>query len=227
MLALVPIDKKNIAQGLAKEILGHLQKTQPPGGSGDLTLSSLRKVVAEEVRAALGGAQRAPQARSWATVAAGALGPAQAEPQSLPKKVIPQRITREILVRGNSLPASLAKRSPQEIVQAINQASTRKGAIAARKLPSGDTIVTFQDAPTKEWHTCNNQWIQQAFGEQAKEAYRTFAVLVKGLRKEDLQGVTEETLGKELGLQSIDKVKIRLPGSPGATRATALVTFTS
>ena len=64
LLALVPTDKKNIAQGLAKEILGNLQKTQPPGGLGDLTLSSLRKVVAEEVRAALGGAQKAPQARS-------------------------------------------------------------------------------------------------------------------------------------------------------------------
>jgi hypothetical protein len=112
LLALVPTDKKNIAQGLAKEILDHLPGSQPPEGSGDLTLSSLRKVVAEEVRAALGGAQRAPQARSWATVAAGALGPAQAEAQGLPKKVIPQRITREILVRGNSLPASLARRSP-------------------------------------------------------------------------------------------------------------------
>ena len=112
LLALVPTDKKNIAQGLAKEILGHLQRTQPPRGSEDLTLSSLRKAVAEEVRAALGGPQGAPQARSWATVAAGALGSAQAEARSLPKKVIPQRITREILVRGNSLPASLAKRSP-------------------------------------------------------------------------------------------------------------------
>ena len=50
---------------------------------------------------------------------------------------------------------------------------------------------------------------------------------MKGLRKEDLQGVTEETLGKEIGLQTIDKVKIQLPGSPGATRATVLVTFTS
>jgi len=52
----VPTDKKNIAQGLAKEILDYLQGRQPPEGSGDLTLSSLRKVVAEEVRAAFGGA---------------------------------------------------------------------------------------------------------------------------------------------------------------------------
>jgi len=32
----------------------------------------------------------------------------------------------------------------------------------------------------------NNQWIQQAFGEQVKEACRTFAVLVKGLKRADL-----------------------------------------
>ena len=71
-------------------------------------------------------------------------------------KAIPQRINREILVRGNDLPASFKERTPIEITQAINQASTRKGAIAARKLPSGDTIVTFQDPASKEWHSRNN-----------------------------------------------------------------------
>jgi hypothetical protein len=50
------------------------------------------------------------------------------------------------------MPADLAKRTPAEIIQAINQASTKKGAIAARKLPSGDTVVTFNDPATKEWH---------------------------------------------------------------------------
>ena len=82
--------------------------------------------------------------------------------------------------------ADLAKRTPAEIIQVINQASAKKGAIAARKLPSGDTVVTFSDSTTKEWHNQNSQWIQQAFGDQAKEACRTFAVLVKGLKRADL-----------------------------------------
>ena len=55
------------------------------------------------------------------------------------------------------MPADLAKRTPVEIIQAINNASTKKGAIAARKLPSGDIVVTFSDQATKEWHTKNNQ----------------------------------------------------------------------
>ncbi|EAQ85560.1 hypothetical protein CHGG_09574 [Chaetomium globosum CBS 148.51] len=85
-------------------------------------------------------------ARSWAAVVAGE--------GELPKKIIPGRLNKEILVRG-SIEPSLTRRSPQEIVQAVNGASERKGAVAARKLPSGDVIVTFQDAETKEWHAKN------------------------------------------------------------------------
>ena len=88
-------------------------------------------------------------------------------------------------------------------------------------------MVTFSDPTTKDWHTKNNQWLQQAFGDQAKEAYRTFAVLVKGLRKADLQGTTEEAFGTAIGLRSVDKVKFRLPTNPGFTRAIVLVTLES
>jgi hypothetical protein len=84
------------------------------------------------------------------------------------------------------MPADLAKRSLAEIIQAINQASAKKGAIAARKLLSRDIVVTFSDPATKEWYSQNGQWVQQAFGEQAREACRTYAVLVKGLKRADL-----------------------------------------
>ena len=157
-------------------------------------------------------------ARSWAAVVAGE--------GELPKKIIPGRLMKEILVRGSTEP-SLTRRSPQEIVQTVNGVSERKGAIAARKLPSGDVIVTFQDAETKGWHTRNEGWIGTAFGETAKEAKRTFSVLVKGMLKRDLKDVTEATFGKQLGLPSIEKVKFRIPTIEGVTRATALVTLTS
>jgi hypothetical protein len=48
------------------------------------------------------------------------------------------------------MPADLAKRTPAEIIQAINQVSTKKGAIMARKLPSRDIVVTFNDSTTKD-----------------------------------------------------------------------------
>ena len=139
----------------------------------------------------------------------------------------PQRANREILVRGNGLPADLASRTPAQITQAVNLATSQQGVIAARKLPSGDTVVTFRDEATKEWHSQNNNWIQQAFGDQAREACKTYAVLLKGLRKADLQGVTEEAFSKEISLQKVDKIKFRLPSNQGFTRATVLVTFTS
>ena len=69
---------------------------------------------------------------------------------SQPTKTIPQRINQEILVRGADILADLAKRTPAEIIQVINQASAKKGAIVARKLPSGDIVVTFSDPTTKE-----------------------------------------------------------------------------
>jgi hypothetical protein len=101
------------------------------------------------------------------------------------------------------------------------------GAIAARKLPSGDVIITFKDAGTRYWHAKSGGWIGAAFGETAKEAKRTFAVLVKGMLKRDLKDVTEAVFGKELGLTSVRKVKYRIPTTEGVTRATVLVALTS
>ena len=58
----------------------------------------------------------------------------------------------------------------------MNGASEKKGAVAARKLPSGDVVVTFQDGRTKDWHVSeeNSGWIGKAFGEGAREGKRTF-----------------------------------------------------
>jgi len=72
-------------------------------------------------------------------VAAATTGPTQVPVKAAP----PSRLAREVLVRGAGLSASLAKRTPQEIVQAVNTASVTKGAIAARKLPSSNIVVTF------------------------------------------------------------------------------------
>ena len=109
----------------------------------------------------------------------------------------------------------------------MNGVSERKGAVAARKLPSGDVVVTFQDSATKEWYEGKEGWIEKAFGETAREAKRTFAVLIKGIRKGDLKGVTEAEFRRGLGLSSVDRAKFRIPTIKGVTRATVLVTLTS
>ncbi|KAK3317032.1 hypothetical protein B0H66DRAFT_576649 [Apodospora peruviana] len=70
--------------------------------------------------------------------------------------------------------------SVRGIIQAVNHASTKKGAVAARKLPSGDTVITFQGMTTRDWHSTNSVCIKDAFGQQAEESERIFAVLLKG-----------------------------------------------
>ncbi|EAQ89439.1 hypothetical protein CHGG_06058 [Chaetomium globosum CBS 148.51] len=81
---------------------------------------------------------------------------------------------------GSQRVSTTLHKGPQSKIIAGHQSkpSTKQGAIAARKLPSGDTVVTFNDSNTKSWHfQPTPSRIQQAFGEQAKEAGRTYAVL--------------------------------------------------
>ena len=85
-----------------------------------------------------------PTTRTWATMAAGSLN------QTVPKKVVPARQSQEVLIRGSYMATEHRNRSPQETMQAINQASTRQGAIATRHLPSRNIVVTFKDSATKQ-----------------------------------------------------------------------------
>ena len=93
---------------------------QPVEGPEVLTVTHLQKVVTEAVRAAMGPIQGPAQGRSWATVAAGTTSGNGLTQPNHPTKTIPQRINRETLIRGANLPADLAKRTPVEIIQAIN-----------------------------------------------------------------------------------------------------------
>jgi hypothetical protein len=226
LLALVPADTKAQAQGIIsklKEVYRASGRAEGPAlGPTGLPEQGLRKLIAEEVKKAIVETnQRKPQARTWADIAAGApLGDPAA-----PQKVVPPRAARELTIRGAGMPAELAKRTPAQVIQAVNQASDRpNGAIAARKLPSGDIILTFKDPATKEWYSANREkWVPKAFGPQAREATRTFAILVKGVHRKDLEGVSEATFQQEISLQSVDKVKFRLPVAKGYTRATILI----
>lgn len=226
LVGLASPEKRGAARGMGQDLLAALHKiyNATQNQTGNISLANIRKAMAEEMKAALSETQ---DKRSWAAVASHGAAPA---PQSLPNtptKIVPTRVNKEILVRGRGMPADLARRTPQETIQAVNRVSIKKGAVAARRLPSGDTIITFQSAGARDWHSTNANWIKEAFGEQAEESKRTFAVLLKGVWKKDLQGVTEEEFGKETGLHTVDKVKFRVPRHREATRATVLVALTS
>lgn len=124
--------EKGVAQTVARELNQACQKLRAAAATAAAaaapartpeafpSLQSLRKVIAEEVKAAMVGASkgaapgapglprapRAPSAATWAAVAG----------SGVPKKVVPARLGREVLVKAREAPAELAKRTPQEVV---------------------------------------------------------------------------------------------------------------
>ena len=143
MATLVPQEKQAFAQTLIEAVLDCF--TSPV-----FLEAALKKVVLQGVQEALAVSpplfqqhdqQTPPQTKpaTWAIVAAGTIGP----PQFPVKAPPPSRLARKVLVRGTGQSPSLVKRTPQEIVQAVNTASVTKGAVTARKLPSRDVVVTF------------------------------------------------------------------------------------
>ena len=154
LITVAEAGEKAAAQDLAEKIVN--QWLQGPGAQRAqeaITITNLQKVVTDAVQAAVKTTMSNPLARTWADVASGAQPIASGAIQGPPRKVIPQRANRETLIKGNDLPADLANRTLAEITQTVNQATSQQGVIVARKLLSGDIVVTFRDEATKEWHS--------------------------------------------------------------------------
>ncbi|KAG6318358.1 hypothetical protein E4U44_007933 [Claviceps purpurea] len=65
------------------------------------------------------------------------------------------RVHREVVVKGSSISSTVIGRNPVEIVNAVNGAIQAPVAVAARRLQSGDTVVTFREL---------DAWVKTAFG---------------------------------------------------------------
>ena len=81
--------------------------------------------------------------RTWAMVAAGHGGVDDLATRR--EQPVPKKFSREIVVRATGQTPDLANRTAEEVVRAVNVASLKMGAIAMRKLPSGDMVVTFEE----------------------------------------------------------------------------------
>jgi hypothetical protein len=112
LVALSNPEKKGTARGMGQDLLTAVCKVYnaAQNQTGTISLANLRKVVAEEVKAAVTGAQ---DKRSWAAVASQESNPSQTQAIT-PAKTVPARLNKEILVRGKGMPADMAKRTPQE-----------------------------------------------------------------------------------------------------------------
>ena len=69
--------------------------------------------------------------------------------------------TRQLRVDGAPTPM----RTSKEVVDSVNKALGVREALAARRLGSGDTVVTFQEYALR--YKVDNAWIKKAFGEEA------------------------------------------------------------
>ena len=169
-------------------------------------------------------AAQAPQ-KSWAAVAARSV--AAGEQQSV-QKVVPARQARELIVRpkeGGWEP-EIQGRSPEQTVQAVNTALGAAHAIAARRLRSGDVLLTFRSETEK---AAEGPWIEKAFEQGAQLRKRVYAVVAKRLPAGELRSVQAAAFLQALkGSNRVDitKCTIRL-GPPGTLWASAVVLVSS
>jgi hypothetical protein len=64
-------------------------------------------------------------------------------------QVILERRIRELRIRADGQAEDLARRSAVEVVAATNTTIGSLKVVATRRLPSGDTILTFKDSIPK------------------------------------------------------------------------------
>ena len=92
LVALARPEARGTARGMGQDLLAGIRKNYNAAQTqnGNISLANLRRVVAEEVKAAVNGAQ---DRRSWATVAAAApQGPTPTQTQhGTPSKIVPAR----------------------------------------------------------------------------------------------------------------------------------------
>ncbi|KAK7426137.1 hypothetical protein QQZ08_007302 [Neonectria magnoliae] len=63
-----------------------------------------------------------------------------------PERTTRSRIEREVTIRTRNAPPDISNRTPKDTIAAANRARSDSSVIAARKLPSGNTVLTFLTA---------------------------------------------------------------------------------
>jgi len=114
-----------------------------------------------------------------------------------PDREIPTRLEREILVHRSETTAAL---HPETLVQRVNRAkktSILGKVIAARRLPSGDLVLTTDSADTKKQLEADDKWIQ-ALGEGSQLSRRKFPVLAHSVLLRDFDAGQQEQAIKRI-----------------------------
>lgn len=131
------------------------------------------KDIAEAVRG-LTKTTQAAAPLSYASV----LQRGASQPKEMP---VPARRSREVTIAPGKETAVQRQRSGQEIVRDINASIECDAAIAARRLQSGDTLLTFEtEDARKKWE--KDPKVVQMFGIDARIRTKEYTVLAHGIR---------------------------------------------
>jgi hypothetical protein len=107
-------------------------------------------------------------------------------PSNSNKKQVPLRHKREIIiVRGDETTAQ-KNRSYKELVEQLSSWGIAGAAVAIRKLPSGDMIMTMEDEQARTSWLADTKWLE-TFGAGARVKRRDFAVIAHGIRVNQVQ----------------------------------------
>jgi hypothetical protein len=117
-----------------------------------------------------------------------------------PVREVPKRLARELVI---ACPDASPQDRGRPIAQIVEEINKLKGSavpgrvLAARRLPSGDILITADTAETKEQLESSSSWLP-AVGQTAKVNRRRFTVLVHGMRTSALDCSKPEEAIKEL-----------------------------
>ena len=154
----------------------------------------IKKAVTEAVRELMPaypghpGPAPAPTAtaKSWAEVAGGRISTSTGTTDE-PRRAVPARHPRELIVKAPNKAPEMASHTAQQLVDTTNTAIGRQEAVAARRLQSGDIVLTFKEDPCET--AKRDDWVQTAFGAGALVQRREYAVIVKGLPAIELRSI--------------------------------------
>ena len=107
---------------------------------------------------------------------------------------VPTRLNREIIITNTSSAPQDRGRPVSEIVQAINSGKSQEiegQVLAARRLPSGDILITTDTERTKEGLEKSKGWLT-AIGQAAKVNRRKFTVLAHSMRLSAIDCTNQE-----------------------------------
>jgi hypothetical protein len=137
------------------------------------------------------------------------------------------RADRETTFATRDATDDIKARNSSQIVQAVNAARGGTDVVAARKLPSGDTVIVFKTARAAQ--SLDDTWITKAFGEGVSASRPGFAVIAKGVRAASIPNDTNKLLD-DINRQNdltIRRVKPRRRRNDTAERTQLILTLST